>query len=335
MKNVLYVGNALSSKGKTTTSVESLGLRLGEFCCVKIASGKSNKLLRLLDMMRLVISNRKSADVVLIDTYSTTNFYYALVIGQLSRWFNIKYIPILHGGNLEHRLKHNPKMSKWLFKHAYKLVSPSNFLKTIFNNYGYNNVTFIPNTIDIKDFDFQNRDINIIKLLWVRSFSEIYNPEMAVLVLEHLIKHGYKAQLTMVGPESDGALAKTKLLAKSKNLNINFTGKLTREEWVNLSKGNNIFINTTNYDNTPVSVIEAMALGLPIVSTNVGGIPFLIKDEVNALLVAQNDADAMAKAIIRLQNHKDLKDKLVLQARTKAEQFNWDVVRSKWESLLT
>ncbi|WP_299367857.1 glycosyltransferase family 4 protein [Winogradskyella sp.] len=335
MKNVLYVGNALSSKGRTTTSIENLGTRLTEFCSIKIASDKSNKILRLLDMMLLVIVNRKHTDFILIDTYSTTNFYYALVVSQLSRLFKIKYIPILHGGNLERRLKRNPKMSRLIFKYAYVLVSPSNFLRNTFKNYGFNNVEYIPNSIEIENFEFQNRDIETIKLLWVRSFAEIYNPEMAVLVQEGVLEEGYKAELTMVGPESDGSLEKTKLMVKNKGLDVNFTGKLSRQEWVNLSKACNIFINTTNYDNAPVSVIEAMALGLPIVSTNVGGLPFLISNDVDGLLVKANDVEAMVKAIVKLKKNKTLKDKLVANAREKVEQFNWKIVKQKWETLLT
>ena len=66
---------------------------------------------------------------------------------------------------------------------------------------------------------------------------------------------------------------------------MNFTGKLSKQEWRDLSKDYNVFINTTNFDNTPVSVIEAMALGIPVVSTNVGGLPFLITDKVDGVLV--------------------------------------------------
>ena len=86
----------------------------------------------------------------------------------------------------------------------------------------------------------------------------------------------FDATLAMIGPDVDGSLTKVKDLARKKNLDVNFTGKLSKPEWINYSKDFNVFINTTNFDNTPVSVIEAMALGLPVVSTNVGGMPFLI-----------------------------------------------------------
>jgi glycosyltransferase involved in cell wall biosynthesis len=289
----------------------------------------------MFDMIRLLLSNSSSTDYMLIDTYSTINFYYALIISQLCRFFKIKYIPILHGGNLEARLKNNPKLSRLIFKNAHKLVSPSNFLKKVFESYGYANVDYIPNTIKIKDFEFQNRDIETIKLLWVRSFSAIYNPELAILVLEDLLKNNYKAELTMVGPDTNGLMDKIKGMAKDKNLNVNITGKLSREAWKSLSKNHNVFINTTNYDNMPVSLIEAMALGLPIVSTNVGGLPFLITDNEEGLLIPPNNITAMANAIIKLKVDKNLKDKLVANAKNKVELFDWKAVEPKWKMLLS
>lgn len=335
MKNVLYIGNALSNKGKTSTVIDTLSEHLKETCSVKVASGKTNKVLRLLDMMQLIIKNIFKADYVLIDTYSTTNFFYALIISQLCRLFNLKYIPILHGGNLENRLKHNPKLSHLVFNYAYVLVAPSNFLKSIFKTYNYNNVLHIPNTIDINNYKYKKRNIQSIKLLWVRSFASIYNPELAVLVLDKLFEMNYNAELTMIGPDVDGSLAEVKSLARQKNLNVNFTGKLSKSQWIEISKDCNVFINTTNFDNTPVSVIEAMALGLPVVSTNVGGMPFLISDYNDGILVPPQDVGAMTNAIVKLKKDDALRLKLVANARSKVENFSWNVVKPKWETLLS
>lgn len=335
MKNVLYIGNALSNKGKTITVIDTLSGHLSETCSIKVASSKTNKMLRLLDMIRLVITNKSKTDFVLIDTYSTTNFYYALIISQICRIFNIKYIPILHGGNLENRLKHNSKLSHLVFSNAHKLVAPSNFLKTIFETYGYSNVLHIPNTIEINNYQFKNRRIESIKLLWVRSFAAIYNPEQAVLVLEKLIDMNYDATLTMIGPDVDGSLAKVKNLASHKNLNVNFTGRLSKSEWIDYAKDFNVFLNTTNFDNTPISVIEAMALGLPVISTNVGGMPFLISNYKDGILVQPQDVIAMTNAVAKLKINDDLRKALVTNARSKVEKFSWNVVKSKWKSLLS
>ena len=335
MKNVLYIGNALSKKGKTLTSVEILGKSLSEFCKVKIASNQSNKIMRLLDMILLVLRNVHRTDYVIIDTYSTTNFNFALIISIVCNVFGLKYIPILRGGNLEHRLKNNSKKSKFLFLNAYKLVAPSNFLISVFNKYGFNNILYIPNTIKVDDYKFLKRPISTIKLLWVRSFNAIYNPKMALRVQKSLVSMGYDCELTMIGPSSDNSFEDCKDFAKLNELKVHFTGKLSKSAWILLSEQSNIFINTTNFDNTPVSVIEAMALGLPVISTNVGGMPFLIEHYVDGILIDPDDVDNMANEIIRLSQDEQLVKQLTSNARNKVEQFDWNVVKTKWEELLS
>jgi glycosyltransferase involved in cell wall biosynthesis len=335
MKNVLYIGNALSKSKGTPTVIETLSAHLKAFCNVKVVSNQPNQVLRLLDMIRLVFNYRSQTDLVLIDTYSTLNFYYALIISQLCRVFRIPYICILHGGDLENRLKKSPKLCRLLFHNAQTIVAPSPFLKSVFERYGYAELLYIPNSIELQNYEFTDRPIDGINLLWVRSFSSLYNPEQAVLVLEALLHMNYDATLTMIGPEVDGSLAKTKALAEEKGLKVNFTGKLSKAEWLAYSKDCTIFINTTDVDNTPVSVIEAMAIGLPVVSTNVGGLPYLISDGHDGILVPPRDVKAMVAAIINLKTDDSLRLKLVTTARAKVENFSWDAVRPQWEALLS
>ncbi|MDN3492406.1 glycosyltransferase family 4 protein [Winogradskyella bathintestinalis] len=334
MKNVLYIGNNLKTKTSNISGIQTLGALLEqEGYTMYYASSKANKLLRLLDMIWSILKFHKNVDFVLIDTYSTVNFYYALVISQLCRLLKIKYVPILHGGNLEHRLKDSSRFSGLIFNNAYTLVAPSGFLKTVFETYGYKNIIYIPNTFEITNYTFQHRDLNTPRLLWVRSFSEIYNPKLAIHVFNALKKNQPHATLCMVGPDSDGSLVEVKQLASQLHLKVEFTGKLTKRDWIALSKDYNVFINTTNFDNTPLSVIEAMALGLPIVSTNVGGLPYLITDAVDGMLVAPDLTAAMVEAINTLQLDEDLRIRLVTNARKKVENFDWNAIKLKWNAL--
>jgi glycosyltransferase involved in cell wall biosynthesis len=94
-----------------------------------------------------------------------------------------------------------------------------------------------------------------------------------------------------------------------------------------------IFLNTTNTDNTPISVLEAMACGLCVVSTNVGGIPYLVRHEYDALLVPPDDADAMTAAVQRLLNDPALAARLSAQAQQSARQFDWSIILPQWERL--
>jgi len=281
-----------------------------------------------------VLRHGKSSDLVLIDTYSTQNFYYAVAVGNLCRLLRIPYVPILHGGNLPERLQTSKALSYKLFHGAKTNVAPSRYLMEAFNSEGYKNLTYIPNTIEIADYPFLLRNSIRPKLLWVRAFAEIYNPILALKVLESLINDFPDATLCMIGPDKDGSLQKCREYAVARNLPVTFTGKLSKEEWRQKSSSYDIFLNTTYFDNAPVSVIEAMALGMPVVSTNVGGIPYLVMDEVNGLLVQPNDPAAFVKAIHRLCGDAHLTESLSKNARTKAEEFDWKNVKQHWSTLL-
>lgn len=336
MKNrLLYIGNKLSGHNSTVTSIETLGILLEKEGYELIyASSKNNKVLRLSEMIFKTIQHRNRIDYVLIDTYSTYNFWYAFIISQLCRLFHMKYIPKLHGGDLPNRLDRSPVLSKMIFKNAYKNIAPSEYLLEAFKNRGYAELICIPNTIEIENYTFKERNICMPNLLWVRSLNSIYNPEMAISVLIEIRKEFPLAKLCMIGPDKDGIKHKLKKIADKQKLDVVFAGKLSKSKWVKFSEQYDIFLNTTHYDNTPISVIEAMALGLPVISTNVGGIPFLLKDNETALLVGDNDIQAMAESVKELINNKNLTNKLVFNALNLVQQFDWNLVKSKWSEVL-
>ena len=335
MNSLLYIGNKLSKHGFTKTTIETLGgFFAEEGYKIKYASDKKNQILRFCDMAAAVVKNRNKVDYVLIDTYSTFSFWYAFMVSQLCRLFAIKYIPLLHGGNLPHRLDKNPVASKMIFNHSYKNLAPSGYLMDAFQKRNFPNLQFIPNTINLADYPFlEERDMQTPKLLWVRSFAQLYNPKMAVDVLHQLQKTHPNAELCMVGPDKDGSLEDTRQYAQQLGVSVTFTGRLTKEAWVERSKNYNIFINTTNFDNTPVSVIEAISLGLPVVTTNVGGIPFLLEHGKTALLVEPNATLQMTQAILDLMNNTQLRQSLIENGRSYVENFDWEVVKTKWQKL--
>ncbi len=335
LKNLLYIGNKLSGRGLNVTTVETLSSHLAqEGYRIETSSSVKNPVLRLLDMLWSVVKDQK-CDFVLIDTYSTSAFWYAFLVSQLCRILKKKYVPILHGGNLPQRLEKNPGLSRLIFNYAYRNVAPSNYLLHEFQKFGYTNIVFIPNSIEISGYPFKQRNGIAPKLLWVRAFSRIYNPKMAVTVF-HKIKMKYpEAKLCMVGPDKDGSYADVKKYAASLSLEIEFTGQLPKAEWIALAAAYDIFINTTHFDNTPVSVMEAMALGLPVVTTDVGGIPFLLKNNQEALLVADNDGIGMVDAIVSLIENPEMTKEMVRKARIKAESWDWDAVKEQWKDLLS
>lgn len=321
--------------GQTATTIETLGLLLeSEGFKVYYASEIKSKFFRMCDMVGALLRRAFAIDYVIIDTYGAVNFWYAVIISQLCRLLHIKYIPFLHGGDLPKRLDKSPFLCKLLFNHSYKNVAPSGYLLSIFREHGFSNLMYIPNTIDIANYPFKKRTIVQPNLLWVRAISSIYNPVMALDVYEILLREYHKAKLCIVGPDKNGYLPKVIAHATQKKLDVLFTGRLSKPEWIGLSGQYDIFINTTRYDNMPVSVIEAMALGLPVVSTNVGGIPHLLTHEETALLVESNDENAMAQSISRLLENPALCEKMVVNGRQFVEDFDWKIVRQKWFDIL-
>lgn len=334
-KRLLYIGNKLAVHGKPPTAIDLLPEKLQEegYSVISVSS-KKGKISRGIDMLLFTIKNRNKVDLVLIDTYSTMNFYYAVLVAMLCRKFKLPYLPILHGGNLPNRLEESPRLSKKLFGKAHTNIAPSRYLQDQFQKHGIKNIRYIPNTLEIENYPFKSREVVTAKLLWVRSFSEIYNPLLALEIVEVLLKKGIDVSLCMVGPEKDGSLKRCEKVASELILPVTFTGMLQKPDWIALSKDYDVFINTTNFDNMPVSVMEAMALGLPVISTNVGGLPFLIDNSENGILVPPNDAPAFVDAIIELLNNPLKHGEITKNARVKVERFDWENVKHSWIKLL-
>lgn len=334
-KKLLYIGNKFSTKVGTVTSIDTLGNFLtNEGYKVYTASKAPNKLIRLLDMIWHTFRYAPKVSCVLIDTYSTQNFYYAVVVAGICRLLKLPYIPILHGGKLPQRLKKSPRLCRKLFNDAKINVSPSLFLLETFKKQGYTNLIHIPNTLDIDRYKFKLRNDLQPSLLWVRSFSEIYNPQLALEIVAILQQKGIAVNLCMVGPEKDGSLEACRKAATEAQLPVTFTGGLPKEQWIEMASKYDIFINTAQIDNTPVSVMEAMALGLAVVSTRVGGIPYLIEDRQQGLLVPPNDAQAFVAAIEELLTSPQLVTTVTKNARDRVATFDWKSVKNQWIALL-
>lgn len=337
---ILYFGNVLSRHGYTPTIIESLSSLLdSDDIRVYTSSDKKNKCLRLLDMIYFFFRNKNGTTTVLIDTYSTLNFWYAAVIALLSYLSNIKYIPILHGGKLPERLDASPTISKKIFTNSAINVAPSEYICKAFRERGYANTVVIHNFIDETKYRATRRKkIVVPKLLWVRSFSPIYNPIMALMLLKELKKKYPDATLLMVGGCNGGKECLNMVQSKAEELglasSVEFTGKLSKNEWHARSEECNIFINTTNADNQPVSVIEAMALGLPVISTNVGGIPYIITNEVDGMLVEPNDVKAMAECVNKLINDVAFLNDVTDMSIKRVQSFYSSSVKEEWKNLL-
>ena len=194
-----------------------------------------------------------------------------------------------------------PTRVRRLLQSAAAVTTPSRYQQeqmTIFRD----DMFLLPNALDIGHYPYKLQSSAGPRLVWLRAFHNVYNPLLAMQVIGLLAPEWPDAQLTMVGPDKgDGSFTEFQRAVAEHDLQsqVNCVGKIPKADVPKWLQNGSVFLNTTNVDNTPVSVIEAMACGLCIVSTDVGGIPYLLEHETDALLVPPNDPDAMAAAVRR------------------------------------
>jgi len=168
----------------------------------------------------------------------------------------------------------------------------------------------------------------------MRTFAPLYAPELAVQAFALVLRELPEATLTMAGQDR-GQLGAVQALCRSSGIEdrVRFPGFLDDEAKRRQFADHDIFLNTNRIDNMPVSVVEACAFGLPVVATAVGGLPDLLVDERTGMLVAADDAAAMAASVIRLVRDAGLAERLSQSGRTLAEACAWSAVRPQWEDL--
>ena len=333
---ILLIGNKLSNRGLNPTSIEKLEENLSSNYSIRSASDKQSSFIRIIEMLSLVFLYRKICKLIIVDVFGTKAFYFSCLVILLARVYKLPVLPVFRGGSLPERFNKCPTLFELIFQKNQLVICPSSYLSIFFENKGIS-THIIPNYINIEKYPFQNRKDIAPNLFWVRSLHSIYNPEMAIKVLFELCKKYPHARLCLVGPHKDDSINKIDELIKNLKLNnqVIIPGKLEKKEWINLSKEYDLFLNTTNFDNHPVSLIEAMALGLPIVSTNAGGIPNMLVHNKTAKLVETNDVFSMVSQINEYLSNSKQRIKISINARKNVESnFDKSKVLQQWIKVL-
>jgi glycosyltransferase involved in cell wall biosynthesis len=335
-KNLLMVGNFLpAGQGSHTTCLE-LARRFEDLGWqVLRTSSRRSRPLRLLDMTSTAWRQRKTYQAAHVEVYSGLSFIWAEAAAWVLRRAGKPFVLALHGGSLPTFAQDHPTRVRRLLRSANVVCAPSQYLQRGLSAYRAD-IRLLPNGIDLSRYAFRLRAQPKPALVWLRAFHAIYNPALAVEVLSGLRRQFPAAHLAMIGPDKgDGSLQQAQALAQAYGLQnaILFAGPVPNSEVPTWLDQGDIFINTTNIDNTPVSVIEALACGLPVVSTNVGGLPDLLHDGADSLLVNAGNTAVMTEAVLRILQEDGLAEKLSSQARRSAEQFDWKTILPQWEAL--
>lgn len=297
------------------------------------ASSAKNRYARLADIVATIMKNRHKIDILVIHVYGGRSFVVEDVASQLGSRYGFGIIMMLHGGAMPSFMARFPGWTKRVLSKAHILCAPSPYLARAVKVHGFD-CRIVPNFVDVESYPYRHRQRVSPHLFWMRSFHPIYNPGMAIKVLAELRTVLPQATLVMAGQDK-GQQEKMKELAKSLGVGdaIRFAGFLEAES--KRKEGNlaDIFISTNHVDNMPVAVVEACAMGLPVVSTSVGGVPDLLTQDETGLLVADDDVTGMVNAICRLVLDQELAGRLSENGRRLAEKSAWNHVRSNWDAM--
>ncbi|PIE89794.1 MAG: hypothetical protein CR997_09570 [Acidobacteria bacterium] len=335
---VLCIGNFLSRSYQAPSEIlaNELSKKGLEF---SLASHFNYRLPRVIHMLYSCLTKSSRHDVAIIDVFSGPAFHWALACAWILHKLKCPVVLFLHGGNLPSFALSHPHRVKKLFSYASAIVAPSQYLAAKLEPYTSKKFVLIPNGID-----FDSYQVKVEKqeksIIWVRAFHRIYNPNLlieALALLKKELKEFGQIKVTMVGRDKDGTLLS--VINKVKDFQLEETVEIIpgipKKDIPAILSDKEIFVNTTHVDNTPVSVIEAMAAKCAVISTNVGGIPYLLENRKDALLFQPGNAQDLKNALKEILCKNSMRDEMGTQALKKAKKMDWSFVCSEWLALLT
>jgi len=333
----LFVGNFLSAGGSHRSVIEDLAEKLSPFISsMHCVSPHRRGFIRGVHMCLTAVLRGHEFDIAVVDVYSGRAFIWADVVSYLLRFWGCPFVLVLRGGMLPEFAHKHPRRVRECFLRASAVTVPSRYLRDQLQAYIPESI-LLPNPLNMSAYQYTLRIKPRPRLIWVRSFHKIYNPALAPKVLSLLVQDFPDVHLTMIGGDKgDGSLIHVRHIAEQKGLvrRMHLPGGVSKTELPRWFNTGDIFLNTTDVDNTPVTVLEAMACGLCVVSTNVGGLSYILEHEKDALLVSPNDPEEMSSAVRRILTEPGLAARLSNNARRKVTAFDWEMILPQWHELL-
>jgi len=219
-------------------------------------------------------------------------------------------------------------IARHTLRSADRNIVPSRFLQQIFAEHAIP-ADIIPNIIDTERFAFRLRDPLRPRLLSTRNFEPLYDVASTLRAFGIVQRCYPSATLTLVGTGSGDASLR-RLAAELGLRGVLFAGRVAQEDIASYYAAADIYVQTPTIDNMPSSILEAFASGLPVVSTEAGGVPAMLTDEVHGLLAPIGDEGRVAAQILRLLEEPTLSRRLTLAARDTTDALVWDRVRDRW-----
>jgi glycosyltransferase involved in cell wall biosynthesis len=256
-------------------------------------------------------------------------YFFARVVPAvlISRFFGRRVIVNYRGGEAFLFFSKYGWMTRSVLHLCSLITVPSAYLEKCFREQGFA-CAIVGNLIDLDRFKFRQRRQLRPHLLVTRNLEPMYNVQMALQAFEIVKQEHRNARIDIVGTGSEESKLRTWVEEKGLD-GVFFHGAVRNDKMPQYLEQADILLNPTNVDNLPMTLIEAFASGLPVVSTNVGGVPDLVGDPPVALLVEAGDYKEMAEKILCLLTSPDLTQSLIISARRISEDFSWDRIREK------
>ena len=262
--------------------------------------------------------------------------YWSFLLGPapamlLARALGKRVVLHYHSGEAEdHLARWGVRVHPWL-RLADEIVVPSEFLRGVFQRHGYR-PRVIRNVVELSQFRYRERLPLRPRLLSARNLEPHYRVDDILRAFALVRARHPEATLTVVGYGSQERELR-RLAARLGAAGIRFAGRVEPEAIPRLHDECDIFLNSSVVDNQPVSILEAFASGLPVVSTPTGDIQAMVRHDETGLLVPPRDPAAMAAAVLRLLGDHDLALRLVRRARREAAEYAWPRVREAWQAV--
>jgi len=253
----------------------------------------------------------------------------AMLVGRL---LGRKVVLNYHTGEAADHLNRHRSFAIPLMRLAHAIVVPSQFLVEVFAQFGLKALA-IANFVDLDLLPHRDRPKPAPHLLSTRNLERLYNVACTLRAFALVKAQIPDATLTVAGRGSEDRALKA--LARDLGpLDVTFVGAVPPDQMGALYNSVDIYVNSPDIDNMPLSIIEAFACGLPVVSTNAGGIPFIVQHNENGLLADRNDETGLAAAILRLITEPGLAARLSAEAYGHVlKHYTWDAVGCHWHHL--
>jgi L-malate glycosyltransferase len=281
-----------------------------------------------LTYMPLLVRELSRADVVHVFSASYLSFLLAplpamIVARALGRPVVLNY----RSGEAPDHLKRSA-IARRAIARADKNIVSSRFLLDVFGQFGIG-AEIIPNLVDLERFRFRERDPLRPRLLSTRNFESLYNVACTIRAFRLVQDRWPSATLTLAGGGAEERSLRELAVAQDVR-NVDFVGRVAPDDIARLYAEHDIYVQSPNLDNMPTSVIEAYASGLPVVSTEAGGVPAILTHGVHGLLGPLDDHAALAANVLRLLEEPALGRQLSRAAFSACQACTWPAVRGQW-----